>query len=102
MPEEILTITDRSMVGVMYGSGSGSRCMDYRSKGGKTVKDFILMLGFYETMDQLAMADIVWCYGHVFYEERTFMFLRRALEFDVEGRMGDPKGFGRSTMREKA
>ena len=38
--------------------------------------DLMFMLGLNETIDKLAMATSVHCYGHV---------LRKALDFEVEG-----------------
>ena len=42
------------------------------------------MLGLNETMDQLAMANSVCWYGHLFRREDDFV-LRRSLHFEVEG-----------------
>ena len=47
--------------------------------------DFMFMLGFGETMDQLAMAISVCWYGHVLRREDGHV-LRRALDFQVEGK----------------
>ena len=47
-------------------------------------KDFMLMLGFNETMDQSAIANSVRWYGHVLRREDSHI-LRRALDFEVEG-----------------
>ena len=50
----------------------------------KTSTDFMFMLDFNETIDQLAMANSVCWYGHVLRREDVCV-LRRALEFEVEG-----------------
>ena len=42
------------------------------------------MLGFNETIDQLAMANSVHWYGHVLRREDDHV-LRRALDFEVDG-----------------
>ena len=42
------------------------------------------MLGLIETMDQLAIANSVYWYGHVLRREDGH-FLRRALDFEIEG-----------------
>ena len=44
----------------------------------------MLMLGLNETIERLAMASIVHCYGHVLRREDGHM-LRRVLDFVVEG-----------------
>ena len=52
----------------------------------------MLMLGLNETIDRLAMASNVHCYGHVFGREHGHV-LRRALGFEVKGqrKKGRPK-----------
>ena len=52
----------------------------------KRVKDYMMMLSLNETMDQSALANIVRWHGHVFRREDGHV-LRRALEFEVKGRM---------------
>ena len=47
-------------------------------------KDFMLMFGLNETIDQLAMANSVYWYGHVLRREDGRV-LRRSLLFEVEG-----------------
>ena len=56
----------------------------------KRSTDFMLMLGFTETMDQLAMANSL--YDHVLWREDSHV-LRRASDFEVEGqrKKGRPK-----------
>ena len=39
--------------------------MEVKLKGGNRSRDLMFMLGLKETMDQLAMANSVRCYGHV-------------------------------------
>ena len=46
--------------------------------------DLILILGFNETMDQLAMASNVSWHGHVLRREYGHIW-RRALDIEVEG-----------------
>ena len=53
-------------------------------KDRKSAKDFMLMLGLNETMDQSFMAKRVHWYGHMRRRVDGHM-LRRALEFRVEG-----------------
>ena len=55
------------------------------------------MFGLNETTDQLAMANSVHWYGHVLRREDGHV-LRRALEFEVEGRRktGEQKEYGGS------
>ena len=48
--------------------------------------DLMLMLGFSETMDQLAMANSVCWYGYVLRREDGHV-LRLALDFEVESQM---------------
>ena len=43
--------------------------MEYSSKIEKELRMLILTLGFYETIDQLAMANSVHWYGHVLRRE---------------------------------
>ena len=54
--------------------------------------DLILILGFNEAIDQLAMANSVYWYGHVLRREDSFI-RRSALDFKVEGqrKKGRPK-----------
>ena len=61
-------------------------------KDGKRVWGLILMLGLYEAMDHLAMANSMFWYGHVLRVEDSHV-LSRALDFEVEGqkRKGRPK-----------
>ena len=53
------------------------------AKGKKRSKD--LMLGLNDTINQLPMANFVRWYGHVLRREDDHV-LRRALDFEVEGR----------------
>ena len=71
----ILRRTERSMVRAMCG---------LQLKDRKRSMDLMLMLGLNQTIDQLAMANIVWCYGHVLRREDGHV-LRSALDFEVEG-----------------
>ena len=47
-------------------------------------RDFMLMLGLNETIDQLAIANSVRWYGHVLRREDGHV-LRRSLDFEVGG-----------------
>ena len=73
----ILQRTERSMVRAM--------CR-VQLKDRKRSTDLMFMLGLKETMDQLAMASNVCWYGHVLRKEDSHV-LRRALDFEVEGKM---------------
>ena len=53
-------------------------------KDRKRSKDFILMFGSNETIDNLAMANSVGWYGHVLRREYGHV-LRKTLDFEVEG-----------------
>ena len=53
----------------------------------------MFMLGLNETMDQLAMANSVRCYGHVL-RRKDGHFFRRALDFEVEGQKNGEEGNG--------
>ena len=53
-------------------------------KDRKRSTDLMLMLGFNETIDQLAIANSVRWHGHVLRREDGHA-LRRALELEVEG-----------------
>ena len=48
------------------------------------IEKYLLMLGFNETIDQLAMANSVHWYGDVLRREDGHV-LRRALDYEVEG-----------------
>ena len=52
-------------------------------KDRKRSADLMLMLGLNQTIDQLAMANSVRLYGHVFKRENSHV-LRSALDFEVE------------------
>ena len=59
--------------------------MEYRSKiEQKRCMDLMFMLGLNKTIDQLAMANSVRWYGHVFRRQDGHV-LRRALDIYVEG-----------------
>ena len=60
----------------------------------------MFMLGLSEVINQLAVANSVHWYGHVLRREDGHV-LRRALNFEVEGRKGGQKGHGRSRLRKK-
>ena len=62
------------MVRAMYG---------VQLKDRKRSKDFILMLGLNETIDQLAMANSVHWYGDVLRREDDHV-LRGALDFEIK------------------
>ena len=51
---------------------------------GKRSTALMLMLGLMATVDQLAMANCICCYGLVLRREDSPV-LRRALDFEVEG-----------------
>ena len=53
-------------------------------KDRKGSTNLMFMLGFSETIDQLAMANSVCWYGHMWRKEDGHV-LRRTLDFDVEG-----------------
>ena len=71
----ILQRTERSIVRAVCG---------VQLKDRKRSKDFMLMLGMNETIDQLAMANSVHWYGHVLRREDDHI-VRRALGLKVEG-----------------
>ena len=71
----ILQWIERSMVRAMCGVQ-----LKYRKRS----TDFMLILGLSEIVDQLAMANSVCWYGHVFWREDGHV-LRRTLDFEVEG-----------------
>ena len=56
--------------------------MEYSSETEDDLQMF--MLGLNETIDQLAMANSVRCYGHVLRREDGHV-LRRAIDFEVNG-----------------
>ena len=62
----------------------------------------MLILGLNKTIDQLAMEDSVYWYGHMLRRDGGHA-LRRALHFEVEGRRkkGGRRGHGRSWLRKK-
>ena len=53
-------------------------------KDRKRSTDLMFILGLNETIDQLAVANIVRWYGHVLRREDSHV-LRRALDLEVEG-----------------
>ena len=53
-------------------------------KDGKRSMDLMMTLGLNETIDQMAIANSVYMYGHVLWREDGHV-LRRALDFEVEG-----------------
>ena len=60
----------------------------------------MLMLGFNETINQLAMANNVQWYGHVLRREDGHV-LRRALDLDVKGIRKGRSGHGRNRFMKK-
>ena len=90
---EILRRTERSMVRAMCG---------VQLKDRERSTDFMLMLGFKETIDQLAMANSVHWYGHVLRREDGHV-LRRALDIEVEGqgKKGRPKRMWKKQVEEE-
>ena len=60
-------------------------------KDRKRSTDLMFMLGLRETIDQIAIANSVHCYGHVLRREDGHV-LRRALDFRVEERRGGQRG----------
>ena len=50
----------------------------------KSTKDLMQMLGLNETVDQLARADCVCWYGHVFRKDKS-IFMSKALDSKVKG-----------------
>ena len=67
--------TERSMVRAMC---------EVQLKDRKRSKDLMFMLGFNDTLDQLATANSVRWDSHVLRKEDA-NFLRKALDFEVEG-----------------
>ena len=65
-------------------------------KNRKRFTDLMFMLGFKETVDQLAMANCVRWYGHVLRREGHWI-----LRFMVKGRRGVQRGHGKSRLRKK-
>ena len=65
-------------------------------KDRKRSTDFMFMLSFNETMDQLPMANSIRWYGDVLRREDCHV-LRRPLDFDIEGQR--KKGRPKSLMR---
>ena len=65
--------------------------MEYSLKTKKSL-DLMLMLGFDEPIDQLAMANTIRWYGHVLWSEDGHV-LRRAFHFEVESeeKEGSPR-----------
>ena len=53
-------------------------------KQGKRSTDLMFMLGLTETIDQLAMANSVWWYGHVLRRDNDHV-LTRTLVYEIEG-----------------
>ena len=74
--------------------------MEYTSEM-KRSKDLMFMLGWNETIQQLAMANSVRWYGHVL--RREGHVLKRALDFEVErqGKKGRPKNIGKKQVEEE-
>ena len=60
------------------------------------------MLGLRETIDELAMANSVYCYGNVLRREGSYV-LRMALDFEVEGQRmkGRPKRTWKKQVEEE-
>ena len=87
----ILRRTERSMVRAICG---------VQPRDIKRSTDLIFMLGLNETIDQLAMTNSVRWYGHVLRREDGDI-LRRALDYEAEGRKGGQRGHGKSRLRKK-
>ena len=68
-------------------------------KDRKRSTDLMFMLGLKGTIDWLAMANSVCWYGHVLRREDGH-FLRRSLDFEVEGQM--KKGRPKRTWKKQA
>ena len=90
---EILRWTERSMVRAMCG---------VQPKYRKRSTDLILMLGFKETIHQMAMASSVHWYGHVLRREDGHV-IRRALDLEVEvqRKKGRPKRTWKKQVEEE-
>ena len=88
---EILRRTERSMVRPICG---------VQHKDRKRSTDLMFVLGLNDAIDQLAMASSVRWYGHVLSREDGHV-LKKALDFEVEGRKGGQRGHGRSRLRMK-
>ena len=69
----------------------------------KRSTDLMVMLGLWETIDQLAMANYVRWYGHVLRREDGHV-LRRALDFEAEGqrKKGRPKRTWKKQVEEES
>ena len=80
----------RAMCGVLLKDRKGST-------------DLVFKLGFNETIDQLATANSVHCYGHVMRRENGHV-LRIALYFEVEGqrKKGRPKSTWKRQVEEES
>ena len=86
----ILQMTKRSMVRTMCGA---------QLRNIKRVKDLMLILDLYDTVDQLAMANSVCWYSPVMKDSYV---LRKALDFEVEGQgKGGQRGHGKRRLRKK-
>ena len=68
----------------------------------KRSTDLMFMLGFNETIDQLAMTNSVCWHGHVLRREDGDI-LRRALDFEAEGqrKKGRPKQMWKRQVKEE-
>ena len=90
----ILRRTERSMVRVMCG---------VQFKNIKRSTDLMFMLCFNETIDQLAMANSFFWYGHVLRREDVY-FLRRELDFAIEGqrKKGRPRRIWKMQVEEES
>ena len=69
----------------------------------KRSTDLMFMLGLNEIIDQLAMANSVRWYGHVFWREDSHV-LRRALDVEAEGqsKKGRPKRTWKRQVEEES
>ena len=90
----ILQRTESSMAGAMYG---------LQLKNRKRFKDFMLMLGLSETIDQLVMANSAHWYDNVLRREDGHA-MRRALDVEVEcqRKIGRPKRTRKKQVEEKS
>ena len=72
-------------------------------KDKKISMDLMFMLGFNETIDQLAMANSVCWYGHVLWREDGHA-LRMVLGFEVKGKRkkGKPKRIWKKKVEEES
>ena len=72
-------------------------------KDSNIVKDFMLMMDLKETIDEIALANIVCRYGHVLRREDGHIS-RRSLDFEAEGhrKKGRPNRTWKKLVKEES